>query len=88
MARISIEDCQYYIENRFALVSVAANRTRQLMEGADALIKSKNKMAVTALREIADGLIDSHHSEGHIDPEALRNAEPKLRPAPLPGGDD
>jgi DNA-directed RNA polymerase subunit omega len=57
MARVSIEDCLDYIENRFALVSVAADRARQLMEGAEPLLKTKNKEAVTALREIAEGMI-------------------------------
>ena len=60
MARVSIEDCLNQLSNRFAIVSIAANRTRQLMNGADPLIRSKNKLGVTALREIADGLISSH----------------------------
>ena len=57
MARISIEDSQKTIENRFALVSVAAHRARDLMNGAESLVKSRNKYAVTALREIAEGLV-------------------------------
>ena len=57
MARVSIEDCLEFMDNRFALVTVAADRTRDLMAGADPLIASKNKEAVTALREIADGLV-------------------------------
>ena len=57
MARVSIEDCLGQIENRFALVLVASDRTRQLMSGANALLKTKNREAVTALREIAEGLI-------------------------------
>jgi DNA-directed RNA polymerase subunit omega len=57
MARVSIEDCLDVLENRFALVTVAATRTRQLMNGDEPLVKSKNKFAVTALREIAEGLI-------------------------------
>ncbi len=59
MARVSIEDCLNVMENRFALVTVAAARTRQLMNGEEPLIKTKNKLAVTALREIAEGLITS-----------------------------
>ena len=59
MARVSIEDCLNRMPNRFALVAVAAHRTRQLMEGAEALVRSKNKFAVTALREIAEGLVGS-----------------------------
>lgn len=57
MARVSIEDCLDYIENRFALVAVASDRTRILMDGEESLVRSKNKEAVTALREIAEGLI-------------------------------
>ncbi len=57
MARVSIEDCLNVLENRFALVTVAASRTRQLMGGDEPLVKTKNKMAVTALREIAEGFV-------------------------------
>ncbi len=55
MARVTVEDCLEREENRFALVILAAHRTRQLMKGSDALVHSKNKAAVTALREIAAG---------------------------------
>ena len=55
MARVTVEDCLEREENRFALVILAARRTRQLMKGATALVHSKNKPAVTALREIAAG---------------------------------
>ena len=57
MARVSIEDCLDFLENRFALVAVAADRTRQLMKGAEPQVRSRNKEAVTALREIAEGLV-------------------------------
>jgi DNA-directed RNA polymerase subunit omega len=53
MARVTVEDCLEHEENRFALVILAARRTRQLMKGAPALVHSKNRPAVTALREIA-----------------------------------
>lgn len=68
MARVSIEDCLQYIENRFALVAVASHRTRQLMEGKTPLVKTKNKEAVTALREIAEGLVVSVQPEGVVSP--------------------
>ena len=48
MARVSIEDCQRQMPNRFALVVVAAKRARQLMASSQALIQTKNKEAVTA----------------------------------------
>lgn len=57
MARVTVEDCLEREENRFALVVLAATRTRQLMKGAHPLVHSKNKPAVTALREIAAGKV-------------------------------
>ena len=57
MARVTVEDCLEREENRFALVILAARRTRQLMKGSAPLVHSKNKAAVTALREIASGKI-------------------------------
>ena len=57
MARVTVEDCLEREENRFALVVLAAARTRQLMKGATPLVHSKNKSAVTSLREIATGRI-------------------------------
>jgi DNA-directed RNA polymerase subunit omega len=74
MARVSIEDCLQYIENRFALVAVASHRTRQLMEGKTPLVKTKNKEAVTALREIAEGLVVSVQPEGVQSPRAASQA--------------
>lgn len=53
MARVTVEDCLEHEENRFALCILASQRTRQLMKGAPALVPSKNRAAVTALREIA-----------------------------------
>jgi DNA-directed RNA polymerase subunit omega len=53
MARVTVEDCLQHEDNRFALVVLAAQRARQLMKGAGALVVSKNKSAVSALREIA-----------------------------------
>jgi DNA-directed RNA polymerase subunit omega len=57
MARVTVEDCLEREDNRFALVVLASQRARQLMKGAGALIQSKNKSAVTALREIAAGKV-------------------------------
>jgi DNA-directed RNA polymerase subunit omega len=57
MARVTVEDCLEREDNRFALVILAAQRTRQLMKDATPLVDSKNKAAVTALREIAAGKV-------------------------------
>ncbi len=79
MARVSIEDCLQYIENRFALVAIASHRTRQLMEGKTPLVKTKNKEAVTALREIAEGLV-----MGYQPDDKVRSAAANLMPPPRP----
>jgi DNA-directed RNA polymerase subunit omega len=57
MARVSIEDCQIKIPNRFVLVLVAADRARQLADNASPMVRSKNRESVTALREIAEGAV-------------------------------
>ena len=60
MARVTVEDCLEHEENRFALVLLASNRTRQLMKGSQALVRGNNKSAVMALREIAQGKVRFH----------------------------
>jgi len=57
MARITVEDCMKYVENRFELVHLAVRRAKQLLKGEKPLVKSDNKEIVTALREIAAGLV-------------------------------
>ncbi len=74
MARITVEDCLPFVENRFALVLLSAKRTRQLMAGARPLLEhSKNKPAVLALREVATGKVKFDRSvrdalSGKYDP--------------------
>ncbi|MCA9620123.1 MAG: DNA-directed RNA polymerase subunit omega [Myxococcales bacterium] len=57
MARVTVEDCLEREENRFALVIMAARRSRQLMKNEEPLIACKNKPLVTSLREIAAGKV-------------------------------
>jgi DNA-directed RNA polymerase subunit omega len=57
MARVTVEDCLDFVENRFSLVHLAAQRTKQLYKGSRPTIGCKNREAVTALREIADGKV-------------------------------
>ncbi len=57
MARITVEDCQQHISNRFLLVQMAIKRVHQYREGYEPLVQSRNKEIVTALREIAAGKI-------------------------------
>lgn len=59
MARITVEDCLEEIPNRFSLVLIAAERTKQLVQGERCLIEDDrtNKEVVTALREVAAGAV-------------------------------
>ena len=59
MARITVEDCLPYVENRFELVMKGAKRARQLaVKGREPLVPWENdKPTVVALREIELGLI-------------------------------
>jgi len=57
MARITVEDCLEKVNNRFLIVQMAIKRVKQYREGYAPLVESKNKEAVTALREIAAGKV-------------------------------
>lgn len=74
MARITVEDCLEVVPNRFSLVLVAAERTKQLLKGAPTRLGAEidNKEVVTALREIAAG-------EFQIDESAVL-AEDRWKP--------
>lgn len=59
MARITVEECLQYIENRFELTLAAAYRARQIDNGASQLtdVQCKDKPTVVALREISEGKV-------------------------------
>jgi DNA-directed RNA polymerase subunit omega len=75
MARVTVEDCLEREENRFALVVLAAARTRQLMKGADSLVKTKNKPAVTSLREIAAGKVRFNRNSHEVVNEWVKQQQ-------------
>ncbi len=55
MARVTVEDCVLKVPNRFDLVLVAAQRSRDISAGAPLTVERDNdKNPVIALREIAD----------------------------------
>ncbi len=59
MARVTVEDCLFAVDNRFDLVLIASRRARQIAMGAHALVDPENdKPTVVALREIAAGLMN------------------------------
>ncbi len=68
MARVTIEDCIKQVNNRFALVALAAHLAKQIKARGVAVMPEQNaikdgKPPVIALREIASG---------HVDIDALK----------------
>ncbi len=67
MARVTVEDCILKIPNRFQLVMVAAQRSRELSIGAELTVDRDNdKNPVVALREIADETVDTEEIESAL----------------------
>ena len=55
MARVTVEDCVDKVPNRFDLVLIAGQRSRQISAGEElTLDRDNDKNPVVALREIAD----------------------------------
>jgi DNA-directed RNA polymerase subunit omega len=70
MARVTVEDCVEKVPNRFDLVVLAAQRSRDISSGAPlTLDRDNDKNPVVALREIA---------EVKVDPEQLKEARISL----------
>ncbi|MBY0313987.1 MAG: DNA-directed RNA polymerase subunit omega [Bdellovibrionales bacterium] len=58
MARVTVEDCLERLNNRFALVLLVSKRAKQILKGSEPVVSRKeNKYVVTALREVAEGLV-------------------------------
>lgn len=70
MARITVEDCQERVNNRFLLVQMAIKRVHQYREGYPALVESRNKEVVTALREIAAAKIMPDDLSYYVEPDS------------------
>ncbi|MEM7071059.1 MAG: DNA-directed RNA polymerase subunit omega [Pseudomonadota bacterium] len=67
MARITVEDCIENVPNRFELVLKAAQRSRDITDGAPILLeRNDDKNTVVALREIAENLINDDHIKESI----------------------
>lgn len=79
MARITVEDCLQKVNNRFALIHMAAKRVRQLRKGAEPMVASKNRDVVISLREIAAGNVVKGEV---ISQQSLRDKEEKLLDEP------
>ncbi len=58
MARITVDDCLKRIPNRFDMTLAATARARQIAVGSVPMVEpSRDKPAVIALRELAQGKI-------------------------------
>jgi len=76
MARITIEDCLNKVNNRFIIVHMSNQRTRQLLKGSKPLVNTpENRHIVTSLREVAqekvyleEETIEALKGGGYINP--------------------
>ena len=56
MARVTVDDCMKRIPNRFQMTLAAAQRARQIANGATPMVAAgRDKPTVIALRELALG---------------------------------
>jgi DNA-directed RNA polymerase subunit omega len=67
MARVTVEDCVLRVPNRFELVLLAAQRSRDIAAGAPiSLDRDNDKNPVVALREIADETVQLDHLQNAV----------------------
>ena len=84
MARVTVEDCVEIVPNRFELVVLAAQRSREISAGAPLTIeRDDDKNPVIALREIADKTVQT----GELDDSLILSLQ-KLVESDEPEEDD
>jgi len=89
MARVTIEDCLPFVDNRFDLVLLASKRARQIAMGSPTLVEEgKDKPTVIALREIAEGLIDMDKVDAIDAKEKMDEEMEALGELALPEGEE
>jgi len=76
MARVTVEDCVLRVPNRFELVMYAARRARDISAGAQLTVERDNdKNPVVALREIADGTVETVDLNARLIQSLQKHAE-------------
>jgi DNA-directed RNA polymerase subunit omega len=76
MARVTVEDCVLKIPNRFQLVMMAAQRSRELSVGGELTVdRDEDKNPIVALREIADETIPLDELETAVIEGLQRNID-------------
>ena len=95
MARVTVEDCIEKVPNRFELVMLAVQRSRDISAGAHpSILRDGDKNPVIALREIAESTINQDVLWVELEtyfhtPEALDAGEEEVAPeALLPASPD
>lgn len=77
MARVTVEDCLEKVDNRFALVHLVSKRAKQLLKGSQPVItRVRNKYVVTALREVASGLVQFDKKDTNSSDDVERDLNP------------
>ena len=74
MARVTIEDCIKEVDNTYDICCIASKRARDISQGAEPLLESKDKPTVAALREIAAKKVCIDYN----DISNIQSAETKL----------
>ena len=81
MARVTVEDCVLKVPNRFDLVMLAAQRSRDISEGAEiTLDRDRDKNPVVSLREIAEETVELDELEESQIRRLLRHREEEEEP--------
>ena len=76
MARVTVEDCVEKVSNRFKLVMMAAQRSRELSVGGEETVERDNdKNPVIALREIAEETLPLDDLENAVIEGLQRNID-------------
>ena len=81
MARVTVEDCVLKVPNRFDLVMLAAQRSRDISEGAEITVdRDRDKNPVVSLREIAEETVELDELEEGQIRRLLRHREEEEEP--------
>ena len=81
MARVTVEDCVLRVPNRFDLVMLAAQRSRDISEGAEITVdRDRDKNPVVSLREIAEETVPLDELEEGQIRRLLRHREEEEEP--------
>ncbi len=81
MARVTVEDCVLKVPNRFDLVMLAAQRSRDISEGAEITVdRDRDKNPVVSLREIAEETVELDELEEGQVRRLLRHREEEEEP--------